>query len=794
MGHVAAHVESSPLKVRISGMDCGSCAMTIESSMRQLPGVESASVSFTTETMDVEGDVSLDDVAVRIKELGYRVVGDDEAPKTVSIEHRGFTGFLRFLWDQRHLRRAVVVTAAVVVGLAVLPGVSPVLGVAPLDILFAAAVLIAGAPVFLKGFRALVFARSITIDILMAIAAFGAIGIGATGEAVTVVLLFMLGEALEAYSAERARDSLRSLMALQPQEATVLRAHDESHGEHDHSGHDHAENDHSLHDHDSHDQDSHDHSNHDHHEQESHDHTLVLPIEQVVVGDRVLVRPGQRIPVDGDIISGMSSINQAPVTGESVPVTKTVGEVVMAGTVNGEAALGVRVSRLASDGTIARIARLVEQAQAQRSPAERFTDRFARWYTPAVVLLALAVALVPVLILGQPLMDYADGSPGWLYRGLALLIIACPCALVISIPVTVVSGLTRLAHLGVLVKGGAQLDRLADVTTVAFDKTGTLTYGQPKVTDIRAIDCGHEDGSDNECEPCDNLVTLAATVERHSEHPVAAAIVEEAQARLAGVHLQSAEDVTAVPGRGVRGTLASGAKVAVGNAAMFEDTLSSAQFGGWQDAQSKASSSQDNGNTVLYVAQDNKILGHIGVQDQVRDATRNALAELDALSPRVQKIMLTGDTAQSAQRVVDKTPGIDAFKAGLLPDEKLNAIEDLKGPNGAVAMVGDGINDAPALASADIGFAMGGGGTAQAIETADVVLMQDDLSHVPMTLRLARKSRAIVKQNIILSLGLKLAFLALVIPGLSTLWMAVMADVGATLIVTLNGMRLLREP
>lgn len=759
MGHVDSQLESSPLKVRIGGMDCGSCAMTIESSMRQLPGVQNASVSFTTETMDVYGDVSIDDIALRIKELGYQVVSENEASRAVSIEQRGLSGFLKFLWDQPHLRRAVLTTAAVLTGLVVLQGVSPVLGFEPLDILFAAAVLIAGAPVFLKGFRALVHARSITIDILMAIAAFGAIGIGATGEAVTVVLLFMLGEALEAYSAERARDSLRSLMALQPQEATVLRAHED---DHDHHGHD--------------------------HDHEPHNHALTLPIEQVVIGDRVLVRPGQRIPVDGTIVSGTSSINQAPVTGESVPVIKTVTDDVMAGTVNGEAALEVNVTRLPSDGTIARIARLVEQAQAQRSPAERFVDRFARWYTPAVVALATFVAFVPVLFFGQPLMGYADGSSGWLYRGLALLIIACPCALVISIPVTMVSGLTRLAHLGVLVKGGAQLDRLADVTTVAFDKTGTLTYGLPKVTDIHAIDCSHEAGCESVCEHCDNLVTLAAMVERHSEHPVATAIVEEAKTRLAGVHLKTAKDVVAVPGQGVKGTLAGGARVAVGNAAMFDQHTE-----GGLDAQSSASVSQDNGNTIMYVAMDNKVLGYIGVQDQVRDATRYALAELEGLSPHVRTIMLTGDTRQSAQRVVDETPGIDSFKAGLLPDQKLAAIEDLKSDEGAVAMVGDGINDAPALASADIGIAMGGGGTAQAIETADVVLMQDDLSHVPMTLRVARKSRAIVKQNIVLSLGLKLAFLGLVIPGLSTLWMAVLADVGATLIVTLNGMRLLRE-
>ena len=779
-----AEIPSSAHKVRIAGMDCGSCALTIENGIRQVPGVDDVSVSFTTETMDVSGDMSMDDISARIKELGYRIVDADEKPKTVAIEQRGLMGFLKFLWEQPHLRRALFVTLGVIAGLALVPGDAALFGFNLLNIIFTAGVLVAGAPVFVKGFRALLHARSFTIDLLMAVAAFGAISIGATGEAVTVILLFMLGEALEAYSAERARDSLRSLLSLQPQEATVLRAHDEGH-DHAHEGN--GDRGHDNYDHSTcgghHDeQEAHDHGH------DSHDHAVVLPIEEVLIGNRVLVRPGQRIPVDGEIISGISSINQAPVTGESVPVVKSVGDEVMAGTVNGEAALEVKVTRAADDGTIARIARLVEQAQAQRSPAERFIDRFARWYTPAVVVLAVFVAVIPVVFFGQPLLTGEGETQGWLYRALTLLIIACPCALVISIPVTVVSGLTRLAHLGVLVKGGAQLDRLADVKIIAFDKTGTLTHGEPKVTEIRAANCGHEAGRQDECAPCDELVTLAAAVERNSEHPVAAAILEEAKVRLPGVHVQPAQNVKAVPGRGVEGTLASGAKVSVGNAAMFDQ-----QPVDWQDVKDKALATHANGNTIMYISQDDKMVGHIGVQDQVREATTRALAELDNMKPPIQKVMLTGDTEQSAKRVADETAGIDSFRAGLLPDQKLAAIEELKGQGGAVAMVGDGINDAPSLAAADIGIAMGGGGTAQAIETADVVLMQDDLSHVPMTLRIAQKSRKIIKQNIVLSLGLKLAFLALAIPGLSTLWMAVVADVGATLIVTLNGMRLLRE-
>ncbi len=419
------------LKVKIAGMDCGSCAMTIENSIRKIKGVQRAEVSFTTESMEVEGDVSLDIIEARLSELGYKIGSDTPPQQTDLPDRRGAAGFIHFLWQQPTLRSAVCVAVAVIIGLISLSGLNPIMGIEPLDGLFIAAVLIAGGPVFIKGFRALFFAHRITIDLLMAIASVGALGIGEYGEAVTVILLFMLGEALEAYSAERARDSLRSLMALQPQEATVLQAHSDAHDhaeQHQHDepcsghdnddhlravNHDHAEHQHSDacngHDHHSHAPAKHQHSaacsshddhmhlaapaheqQHDHHhaaETESpqpaaHDHTVVLPIEQVNIGDRVLVRPGQRIPVDGEVIKGVSTVDQAPVTGESVPVLKVVGDTVLAGTVNGEAALEVRTTKLAADGTISRIAKLVEQAQAQRSPAERFIDKFARWYTP----------------------------------------------------------------------------------------------------------------------------------------------------------------------------------------------------------------------------------------------------------------------------------------------------------------------------------------------------------------------------------------------------------------------------
>ncbi len=887
------------LRVKIAGMDCGSCALTIENSMRQLPGVKSAAVSFTTESMEIEGSATLEQVEQRLRELGYRLQGNEPQAQAAAPAEtaRGAAGFLRFLWSQRRLRVALLVTGIVLAGIPLLSGAPLVAGFQPLDLLFGHAVIIIGTPVFIKGLRALLFARHITIDLLMAVASIGALGIAATGEAVTVILLYVLGEALEAYSAERARSSLRSLMSLQPQEATVLREHrgghgpeagahghdhgdaggHEAHDEHTACGHDHHGHDHAAHDHEEdHDHDEHEHGHghghehehehehehghaahahaddhgHDHHPHEAHDghaacdhddhghghehaahahqsdhdhdhdhaghgqahdhaghtrhdhgnhdhakpqedadvhyHQLVVPVDQVKVGETVLVRPGQRIPVDGLIIRGSSAVNQAAVTGESLPVSRNEGDEVMAGTVNGEGALEIRVTRPAGDATIARIARLVEQAQSQRSPAERFIDRFARWYTPAVVLLALLVVVIPVLAFGQPLLDGADGSHGWLYRGLALLIIACPCALVISIPVTVVSGLTRLANLGVLVKGGAQLDRLADVRAVAFDKTGTLTYGRPQVTAVRTAECRHDEEAIQDCERCEDVVALAASVERASEHPVAHAIVADASSRQVE-HRYQASTVTAHAGRGISGQLGNGMKIAVGSDALFAT-------GAPIDAPltEHAAGARNAGQTIMYVARDDKVIGFIGVQDEIRDASRTALAELHGSHPPVAAAMLTGDNPQAAARVAERVGNIDEVRAGLLPEDKLRAIEELRGRYGSVAMVGDGINDAPALARADVGIAMGAG-TAQAMETADVVLMQDDISHVPMALRLARRSRTLVKQNIALSLGLKLAVLVLAVPGITTLWMAVVADVGATMLVTLNGMRILRE-
>jgi Cd2+/Zn2+-exporting ATPase len=762
------------LRAKLAGMDCGSCALTIEDGLRKLPGVRRVSVDFTTETIEVEGTASRAQLEHRLKQLGYRF-GEREG----CAEDGG--GFVAFLKDSVAQRIALLAVAGIAVFYAIAMALPARQADWLLRAILMAAVVVVGAPIFLKGMRALIFSRRVTIELLMTFASLGAVLIGEFGEAATVVVLFTFGEGLEGFSAARARDSLRSLLALQPQTATVLRTHRDARGA-DHAGagsHDHAHGPAEEHAHD-------DGSHHDHDREGPHVHRLTVGVEALVPGDVILVRPGERIAADGVIRSGSSSIDQAAVTGESTPVAKSTGDEVMAGTVNAEGALEVEVTHLARESTLSRIAQLVERAQQQRSPAERFIDRFARWYTPAVIVFAVVLVAGAVFVFGQPLLDSADGSRGWLYRGLALLIVACPCALVISIPVTVVSSLTRLARAGVLVRGGEQLDRLAEVRVIAFDKTGTLTLGRPKVTSVQSRVCDHADYEARQCAGCDEVIALAASLESSSEHPVAHAILQSARTRGLEHRFPAAQSVSAVAGRGIKGDV-RGSVIAVGTETFIKEFAAASE-----DAAFASSALRDSHRTMMLVARDSRIMGVIGVEDVVREESRTTLAELRNAKPGVRTVMLTGDNERVASVVAQSVGSVDDVRAGLLPADKLAAIHDLQKKHGAVAMVGDGINDTPALASADVGIAMGAG-TAQAMQTADVVLMQDDLRRVPVALRVARLNRSVVKQNIALSLGLKLAFLALAVPGFATLWLAVAADVGATVLVTLNGMRMLRE-
>jgi Cd2+/Zn2+-exporting ATPase len=753
---------NTELKLRIAGMDCANCALTLERSVAQLEGVDRVQVNFTTATLEASGDLDTDAIVGRVRALGYDVAGDEDAAranKPPDERPGGPAGFIRYLLAER--RTALALTGSILlvasVPLALLTDAPWIIWL--LRGIHVTIALVAGYPIARKGLRSLLSAHQITMDLLMSIGTLGALLIGETGEAATVITLFVVGEALEGYTAERARDSLRSLLALAPDRATVLRPCmdcEEHLGQAGYTGGPCPF---------------------------CGTHEVTIPVEEVAVGETVLVRPGERIPVDGHIARGTAAVNQAPITGESVPIPRAPGDEVFAGTINGEAALEVEVTRRATDSTISRIVRLVEQAQAQRSPAERFIDRFARWYTPAAVALAALVALIPPLLLGAPLFDTPDGTRGWLYRALALLIVACPCALVISTPVTVVSALTALARRGVLVKGGAFLDTLAGIKVFAFDKTGTLTRGQPVVVQTRTPTCA---GSHTRCDACDDMLALAASVERRSEHPLAQAIVAAAHNRDLTHRYAPAEAVQALAGQGVQGML-DGRRILVGSHALFHE-----QHGSRDALHAQIIDAEAAGQTTILVTQDDELLGFVGVADTPRESSKTALRALKRIDPRIHTVMLTGDNPTVAQAIAQRIGTIDDARAGLLPEDKVKAVKDLQAEYGPVAMVGDGVNDAPALATAAVGVAMGGAGTAQAMETADVVLMQDDLTRLPDAVQTSRRARAIIHQNIIFSLAAKAVFLLLALPGLATLWMAVFADMGASLLVTLNGMRMLR--
>ena len=753
----------------IQGMDCADCALSLERSLAQIEGVEKLNISYTTGLLDASGNFNPQDVLRRIEAMGYRAVTPNSSiesgPRGAGVSAGRILphlpGFLGYMYSAPQTRLAMLGGLLLLVSLplSLFPDVSPHVAWV-ITALHVSAAVIAGFPIANRGVRALFIGRQMTIDLLMSIATLGAMLIGETGEGATVVMLFAIGEALEGYTAERARKSLRSLLALKPDVAHVLHACidcSEHMGQAGYSGGPCPI---------------------------CGEHETTVPVDQVAVGERVIVRPGELIPVDGHITRGVSLVSQAPVTGESVPVSKSPGDKVYAGTLNGDTVLEVTVTNLASHSTISRIVRLVEQAQSERAPIERFIDRFAAWYTPAVVILAMLVAILPPLLFHAPLLD-TNGVHGWLYRALALLIIACPCALVISTPVTLVSSLTSLARQGVLVKGGAFLDVLARAHLFAFDKTGTLTRGHPSVTLARSVDCEPDAWR---CAACDDMLALAATVERRSEHPLAQAIMAEVEARQLAHTYPAAEAVRSLAGQGVQG-ISNGSHILVGSHDLFharDDELD-------RDLHVDIQTAVDEGQTVMLVGKDDSLLGYVSVADAPRPTSHEALRQLKMIDPHIHTVMLTGDNTAVANKMAASLGSLDEVRAGLMPEEKLEAVRSLQTKHGLVVMVGDGVNDAPALAAANVGIAMGGAGSAQAMETADVVLMQDDLTHLPEAVRTARKASRIIKQNIAFSLALKAVFLLLTLPGWATLWMAVFADMGASLLVTLNGMRMLRK-
>jgi Cd2+/Zn2+-exporting ATPase len=549
------------------------------------------------------------------------------------------------------------------------------------------------------------------------IAVAGALALGEWLEGSSVVFLFALAQWLEARTLERARQAIRALVDLTPRDAIVKRDGTEQR----------------------------------------------VAVEAIAVGDVVIVRPGDKVPLDGTVVAGHSDVNEAPMTGESLPVDKAPGDEAYAGTINGRGSLELQVTRVGPDTRLARIIHLVEAAQSRRAPVQSFVDRFARTYTPAVIALAVLVAVVPPLVAG------ADAAT-WLYRSLVLLVISCPCALVISTPVSIVSALSAAARNGVLIKGGAHLERLATVRTVAFDKTGTLTRGEPAVSEVIAV------GSASQAD----VLRFAAAAETRSEHPIARAIAD--RARMAGVAVPDAAGFMSIPGMGVE-ALVGARSVLVGNAALMAQRNVATQ--------ADLESLHRDGHTMVFAAVDRVVLGAIAVADPIRDAAREAVELLRSHGIR-HVAMLTGDHAGSA-RVVAEALRVDEYLPGLLPQEKHNRVVAMREAHGAIVMVGDGVNDAPALAAADVGVAMGAAGSDAALETADIALMSDELLKIPYALRLARATLFNVKSNVVVSLVLKAAFLILAITGSATLWMAVLADTGASVIVVANALRLLRQ-
>ncbi|ODU03224.1 MAG: cadmium-transporting ATPase, partial [Thiobacillus sp. SCN 63-1177] len=680
--------------LRIDGMDCPTCATVIEHALQRTDGVLEASVSYAAERLRLEYDsekIKRAAIVQRVQALGYSV-----------LEEGREAG-----WFAEH--RELIFSGAA--GLLLLAGWLAGLAGAPhtlsLGLLLGAYA--AGGFYTLRDAWQSVKSRSFDIDTLMIVAAAGAAALGAWEEGALLLFLFSLGHALEHMAMDRARKAIEALAQLAPKTALVQRDGAEAE----------------------------------------------VRVEELLRGDRVIVKPGSRIPADGQVASGNSAVDQSPVTGESMPVDKQAGDKVFAGTVNGEGALIVEVTKLARESTLSRMVEMVAEAQTQKSPTQRFTDRFERVFVPVVLLGATLLIALPPLF-GFP---FAESF----YRAMAVLVAASPCALAIATPSAVLSGIARAARGGVLIKGGAHLENLGVLTAIAFDKTGTLTVGKPKVTDVVAVS-GDEAG----------LLTLAAAVESRSAHPLAQAVVAEAKRR--GLSWSEAGEVESVTGKGVRAEF-DGQKVAIGNARLFDGEAVP------EVIQQQAERLQAEGKTLMLIQANGQFLGVLALADTP------VLEGLRRIGIR-KTIMLTGDNERVGRAIADAV-GLDEVRAGLLPEDKVKAMEALGEQYGRVAMVGDGVNDAPAMARATVGIAMGGAGTDVALETADVALMADDLSKLPFAVALSCASRRIIRQNLLVSLGVVALLIPATLFGWAGIGLAVLIHEGSTVVVVVNALRLL---
>ncbi|BDP44632.1 ATPase (plasmid) [Deinococcus aetherius] len=718
----------SQLEYFVDGMDCASCVQKVERMVGGLPGTGEVKTSFNRQTLSLALDEHQTPRATleqNLQALGYTpsLLNPPAAPGS-PVAHKGHD---HEHGDHDHAGHGhvheapkpgqpwyatgqgkLVVTSGVLLALAWLFGfVEPQFATFG----YIAATVIGVWPLARKAYASARFGDPFSINMLVSLAAVGAVLIGQAAEGAVVVFFFAVGELLEG-AAGRARAGIQALAALAPKTALLLK----------------------------------------------NGQTREVPADSLAVGQIVQVNPGARVPADGTILSGTSSLDDSPVTGESVPVVKSAGNTVYAGSINTDGVLTVRVDKAASDNTIARIIHMVEEAEGSKAPTARFIDRFSRSYTPGVVAVSALVALIPPLFFGTA------WSP-WLYKGIALLLIGCPCALVLSVPAAITSGISAGTRRGLLIKGGAALESIGSVKTIAFDKTGTLTAGKPRVTDVIGQDRNE-------------VLRLAAAVESGSSHPLAKAITDAAKG--AGLTLPPAVDAQAIPGKAVT-AIVEGRALSV-SSPRHAATLATLPA----DLQATVSRFEEQGRTAVVLLDGTTPLGVIAIRDEPRSDARDALAQLRSLG--VKTVMLTGDNARTGQ-AIGRNLGLDV-QADLLPEDKLRVIADLKA-RGGVAMVGDGINDAPALAQSDVGIAMGGG-TDVALETADAALLGERVTGVADLVRLSRATMQNIKWNIAFALGLKLIFLVTTLLGYTNLWMAILADTGATALVTANALRLLR--
>ncbi|MDQ0242657.1 Cd2+/Zn2+-exporting ATPase [Bacillus fengqiuensis] len=687
----------------IEGMDCGACAKTIENHLRNVPSVKEVSVNFSTGKLQIEHENSVEEIVKEVSKAGYKATFITNNRKSLET-------------NQKQGKNGALIFSGILIALGFIgsyTGISPLMN----NLLYAAAMVISGYKPARSAYYG-VKSRSLDMNVLMTVAAVGAAIIGEWLEGATVVWLFALGVALQTRSIEQTRKSIRNLMDLAPPEAWVK------------DGGQLAKKD----------------------------------VEEVSVGDVIVVKPGDRIPLDGEVVKGASSVNQAPITGESIPVDKEMGDPVYAGTINESGSLEINVTKLVEDTTISKIIHLVEEAQEKKAPTQAFVDKFATIYTPIVFILALLVMVVP------PIFGLGSWSD-WFYKGLELLVIACPCALVISTPVAIVSAIGNAAKNGVLIKGGTFLEKAGSIKAIAFDKTGTLTEGKPAVSNILSFVSTEE-----------RLLSIAKTLEEYSNHPIAKAVVAYADEKQ--VTSLSGEDFKSITGKGVQATI-DGTVYYAGNAKLFSDVGTPLS-----DSLTQIEKLQHEGKTIVIIGTEKEVLGILGVADTIRTSTVSALDTLKQTGIQ-QIVMLTGDNEGTAKMMASES-GVNRYFANLLPEDKVTAIKQLQNEGYKTAMVGDGINDAPALATADLGIAMGGAGTDTAMETADIVLMADNLEKLPHTIKLSQKALTIIKQNIWFSLIVKFIALAFIFPGWLTLWMAVLSDTGAALLVILNSLRLLK--